>query len=488
MLHIYVRRCLRRLTPQHALSRALVLTLFLWIAWFLLQIYTVGQAAYDEVIKRLLQLSYHTQIYTVKQLEAFRVLWLVLENFGRLVAPFVVDVVIFLTDLLRALPPEAQFGLVGVSAAIYGILYSRILRHILFLPVSVLLWFGISYIPLSIAQLLLPLICLVIPAGSSLYAFSAKQRKACGFWISYWFLFPIMQVCIHFVRKTFPLPTSSSGLYWRVQCIVSVWLVLWGGSDLACSCLLRVFLGVWSWLSKRGLFSTVINIFFSFKTQAQGLRHPDLHTTWKIRDKLGQIMSLGKNALILSGIAAVAVLLVMYKLLSVVSAAIVWPWFLYELGSTVHRKTKALYRGKIALALLFLLADWIFKQTWFLVPTFVLDFIRIPIILLLNMCGEMVLDALLSIVNVGLTDPERPPGPGGNVQPIRHDDRRPEAPRIEGQPPSPRLESHPSGPISDQMESDSSPVAPSSTMPDTMASSADDETDISDVPRIRRRG
>merc|ERR1712012_1279872 len=85
----------------------------------------------------------------------------------------------------------------------------------------------------------------------------------------------------------------------------------------------------------------------------------------------------------------------MYKALSIASAAIVWPWILYEVGSVLKKKTQSLYRAKLSLALLFLVSDWTFQQSWFIVPKFILDFIRIPTIVILNMMGEMILDSLL---------------------------------------------------------------------------------------------
>lgn len=386
---------LRLFVPQRASSRIVVAVITLWIAWFCVQTYTVGKAASDEVVARFVEVSFNAQVFAVKQLEALQMLCATLECFGRLVAPFVVDVWILTCDLYFALPLEAQFGLVGAGVTTYAIIYSRMVRHMLFIPVSIGMWYLLPRLPQSFAHLFIPVIGLGIPVGGSLVAFNRRQRKECGFWISYWFLFPIMKIVLLSFKKYVPQSTSSSGFYWRVQCIWCAWLVLWGGSDLAFGVLIKLVVAIWTWVSHRGIVSLIITLLFSWKTKAQNLAGNNVANRWMWTQKLGKIASMGMNTLVLAGLVGILVVLMMYRLLSFVSSAIVWPWFLYELGGVVHRQTSALYRGKIALALLFLLMDWVFTQRWFIVPSFILDFIRIPLILLLNMFGEVILDTLL---------------------------------------------------------------------------------------------
>ncbi|CAD7951629.1 unnamed protein product [Amoebophrya sp. A120] len=113
-----------------------------------------------------------------------------------------------------------------------------------------------------------------------------------------------------------------------------------------------------------------------------------------------KLLSLGSNTLWLTVVIAGVTFLVMYRLLSFVSKSIVWVWFLYELSSTAqqssHHRADPNVRKKLAMALLFLSADYLFRQKWFLVPAFVIDLIRIPLLVVFNLFGEQILDFLLA--------------------------------------------------------------------------------------------
>ena len=92
---------------------------------------------------------------------------------------------------------------------------------------------------------------------------------------------------------------------------------------------------------------------------------------------------LGSLDLDLGGLGAAAIGLAAYKVLSILSSFLVWGWFLYELGSVASDKTMILfYRKKLAFALLFLTTDYTMRQPWVLVPNWILDLTRIPLMIL----------------------------------------------------------------------------------------------------------
>eukprot|EP00392_Amoebophrya_sp_AT5.2_P017620 g18008.t1 len=122
-------------------------------------------------------------------------------------------------------------------------------------------------------------------------------------------------------------------------------------------------------------------------------------TSFKMR-MFRKLLSFSSATLYAVVIAAGVAFLALYRLLSVVSRSVVWVWFLYEIGSEAKAThNSANHRKKLAMTLLFLGTEWVFRQRWFLVPLFVLDLARIPLLLLFNVFGETILDFLLRAVH-----------------------------------------------------------------------------------------
>ncbi|CAD7922736.1 unnamed protein product [Amoebophrya sp. A25] len=128
------------------------------------------------------------------------------------------------------------------------------------------------------------------------------------------------------------------------------------------------------------------------KTSSSSEPETVLRLVWRVAVRLASQNS--KTLLYASSaiVAVVAAAYYVYRFLSFVSKAVVWAWFFFEL---TNEQAIARPRKKLATALLFLSAQKLFSQRWFLIPDFLLDLFRIPLLLVFNMFGEIILDKLL---------------------------------------------------------------------------------------------
>ena len=100
-----------------------------------------------------------------------------------------------------------------------------------------------------------------------------------------------------------------------------------------------------------------------------------------------------RSKLVLVGLGVSISLYFAYSAVAQMSKTLVYLWFLYETGSSA--KTAESGRKKLAFALLFLAAERLFESPYFLVPRFVTNLVRIPVLLLFNIFGETILDFLM---------------------------------------------------------------------------------------------
>jgi len=388
--------------PEKLWSRCLVLTIILWIVWFIGQLSEKGEQAYIEVKDRFAEVSVNFQNFALQACETLRFWWITMESLGLLLAPFFVDFALLVRHLHKVLPLEVQLGAAGAILGAYLVMYSRFVRQALFIPIAGIMWLALDSFSFNFTHLVLPGIGIILPAIGSLLAF---RRSSCGrstedigFFLSYWFLFALTRAA---PKRLYEFHFASEKDEWKINVILIAWLVGWRGSDIA----FRIFMTITSWIWARlrhfGFVSKLVGVLSRLKNKLEFTKAKlqDEATAptkqWKWVSRIQTAMKMGVVPLVIAGCVMLTGVMMMYKALSIASAAIVWPWILFEVGNVLKKETKSLYRAKLSLALLFLASDWTFQQSWFIVPKFILDFIRIPTILVLNMMGEMILDWLL---------------------------------------------------------------------------------------------
>lgn len=398
----------------------------LWVVWLVAHKVLVSEAERTAVLEEIalhFGLFYRAlQRYADAQIIACTELIPVFKHLGLLLAPFLSDAVFYggialqkATEISNGIPLQTKLIGAGVIAVSYLVGTQKWARHLAFLPLVGLAWYGSTQIEISESTLQYAILAcsLFVPGLSSVVAFARSKRTRrrrrnptvlkqrdmeCQHWLQFWTVQWVMKKLLWKTAtltglSTFLMGRLSPYYAYRMYIALLIYLVF-AGSDYAFTFLEKVGSGLFKKLSAVQALKTMYSFTIS-----------PLITRWRnvtqvSTSLIGKLMLLSGPMLLvllaLAGLTFVSGLFFLWRVVTTLSTIATSAFFIGVVGRCAADdlpEKLILCRGTLAFTILFLLFNWF--EDLNMVPSFLLDIARWPIFMGLQMFGEKIMDCLL---------------------------------------------------------------------------------------------
>ena len=401
--HRSVWRSFRRKIQKFAITFSVLVVL--WFSWFAYQVQLRGEEATREAWLRFSIASSSTAI-------ALSTSWIFLQqwfvagtDWGSLLLPFFMDSVWWGVNLWTSLPMRAQASIVVGALLIVLLQVWEPARHIMFTPIGVGLWWvHQSVFPEASKYIPTYLMALVVPISLSLRAFRRNYEYKCGFWLMYWTVLPLYLMIHDFLLNTVGLTGIWLEYYWSTVFVMLVWVELWNGCRYAFFLYNMFDIGrlarfLWSITMQTPILKNTIGVVGSFIWRSNPLML-SLRLAGHIREtstRFGNLVALafyGLPVLMILGVVGFLIM-TLYNFFSAVLELVVWSWFFIESGNVITQEIKAEYRRRLAISMVFLVAQH--TLIYVPIPAFFKKLMHLPMFATLNMAGDALLDSAITL-------------------------------------------------------------------------------------------